>query len=107
VRAGRGGLPERPWLGCGRVDEHDRAGHGLAFGGDESGSGDDNPDAHTTSALYIHVDVADELAADWRKAGMEVLGPENEGYGKREGQHVDPDGNLIRFGGPPRQPNSS
>ena len=57
---------------------------------------------HKTSVLYLHVDDADELAADWRKAGMEVVGPENEDYGKREGQHLDPDGNLIRFGGPPR-----
>jgi uncharacterized glyoxalase superfamily protein PhnB len=63
---------------------------------------DENPDQHMTSALYIHVDDADELAAEWRKAGMEVLGPENQDYGKREGHHVDPDGNLIRFGGPPR-----
>jgi hypothetical protein len=31
---------------------------------------------------------------------MTVEGPRNEDYGKREGQHVDPDGNLIRFGSP-------
>lgn len=62
---------------------------------------DGHPDRHMTSVLYIHVDDVDELAADWRKAGMEVIGPENQDYGKREGQHVDPDGNLIRFGGPP------
>jgi catechol 2,3-dioxygenase-like lactoylglutathione lyase family enzyme len=63
---------------------------------------DDNADAHMTSTLYIHVDDADELAADWRQAGMEVDGPQDQDYGKREGRHVDPDGNLIRFGGPPR-----
>jgi uncharacterized glyoxalase superfamily protein PhnB len=63
---------------------------------------DDDPDAHMTSTLYIHVDDADELAADWRKAGMDVVGPENQDYGKREGRHVDPDGNVIRFGGPLR-----
>jgi uncharacterized glyoxalase superfamily protein PhnB len=63
---------------------------------------DDNPDAHTTSTIYIHVDDADALAADWRNAGMEVVDPENQDYGKREGRHVDPDGNVIRFGGPPR-----
>lgn len=55
-----------------------------------------------TGTLYLHLDEADELAADWRKAGMEVVGPENQDYGKREVSHVDPDGNLIRFGGPPR-----
>jgi catechol 2,3-dioxygenase-like lactoylglutathione lyase family enzyme len=62
----------------------------------------DESDVHTTSTLYLHVDDADELAAAWRRAGMEVVGPDNQDYGKREGRHVDPDGNLIRFGGPPR-----
>jgi uncharacterized glyoxalase superfamily protein PhnB len=55
---------------------------------------------HLTGVLYIHVDDADQLAENWRKAGMDVTAPENEDYGKREGQHVDPDGNLIRFGSP-------
>ena len=27
---------------------------------------DDDPEHHTTSVLYIHVDDADRLAADWR-----------------------------------------
>ncbi len=61
---------------------------------------DDDPDHHQTAVLYIHVDDADQLADNWRKAGMEVTGPENQDYGKREGQHCDPDGNLIRFGSP-------
>jgi hypothetical protein len=38
---------------------------------------------------------------------LDVIDPENRDYGKREGQHVDPDGNLIRFGGPSQEPNSS
>lgn len=63
---------------------------------------DEPPHEHTTSTLYVHVDGADEAAERWRKAGMEVDGPENQDYGKREGRHVDPDGNTIRFGGPPR-----
>lgn len=63
---------------------------------------DERLDAHRTSVLYIHVDDADEVAERWRKAGMEVQGPEHQDYGKCEGQHRDPDGNLIRFGGPPR-----
>jgi uncharacterized glyoxalase superfamily protein PhnB len=63
---------------------------------------DEQSDAHMTSVLYIHVDDADEIAERWRKAGMEVEAPENQDYGKREGRHVDPDGNVIRFGGPPR-----
>jgi uncharacterized glyoxalase superfamily protein PhnB len=58
------------------------------------------PGHHMTSVLYLHVDDADRLAADWRAAGATVDGPRDEDYGKREGQHVDPDGNLIRFGSP-------
>jgi len=61
-----------------------------------------NPERHMTSVLYIHVEDADRLAADWRAVGATVDGPRVEDYGKREGQHVDPDGNLIRFGGPTR-----
>ena len=45
---------------------------------------------------------ADQVADDWRKAGLEVTGPKDEDYGKREGSHTDPDGNLIRFGSPIR-----
>ncbi len=37
-------------------------------------------------------------AAEGRAAGVEVTG---------EGSHVDPDGNLVRFGSPPRSPVTS
>jgi catechol 2,3-dioxygenase-like lactoylglutathione lyase family enzyme len=53
--------------------------------------------------LYIHCGDADEVAAEWRKAGLAVTAPENKPWGKYEGEHVDPDGNLIRFGSPPRR----
>jgi Glyoxalase/Bleomycin resistance protein/Dioxygenase superfamily len=53
-------------------------------------------------ALYLHCDDADEVAQEWRTAGVEVQGPEDYDYGKREGSHTDPDGNLIRFGSPVR-----
>jgi uncharacterized glyoxalase superfamily protein PhnB len=59
-----------------------------------------HPGGHMTSVLYVHVEDADQLAASWRAAGAVVEGPRNEDYGKREGQHIDPDGNLIRFGSP-------
>jgi len=52
------------------------------------------------STLYVHCDDADEIASAWRTAGLEVVGPVDEDYGKREGSHVDPDGNVIRFGSP-------
>jgi uncharacterized glyoxalase superfamily protein PhnB len=58
------------------------------------------PDRHMTSVLYLHVEDADRLAAEWRAVGAPVEGPRDEEYGKREAQHVDPDGNLIRFGSP-------
>jgi uncharacterized glyoxalase superfamily protein PhnB len=54
-------------------------------------------------SLYMHVDDADDLAAEWRAAGVDVVGPEDFDYGKREGRHTDPDGNLIRFGSPLRR----
>jgi hypothetical protein len=58
--------------------------------------------AVSPATLYIHVDDSDQLAADWRKAGLDVEGPEDTDYGKREGVHVDPDGNRLRFGSPLR-----
>jgi catechol 2,3-dioxygenase-like lactoylglutathione lyase family enzyme len=50
--------------------------------------------------IYLHVDDADVLAGEWRSAGLEVVGPDDYDYGKREGSHTDPDGNRIRFGSP-------
>ena len=42
---------------------------------------------------------ADALAARWAGTGR-TTAPVNTGYGLREGAHVDPDGNLLRFGSP-------
>jgi uncharacterized glyoxalase superfamily protein PhnB len=55
------------------------------------------------SSLYLHCDDADAVAGEWRRAGQEVAGPRDEDYGKREGTHTDPDGNVIRFGSPLRR----
>jgi uncharacterized glyoxalase superfamily protein PhnB len=63
----------------------------------------DDPAAAGGSVLYIHVDDADQLAAEWRTAGVAVTGPEDYDYGKREGWHTDPDGNKLRFGSPLRR----
>lgn len=60
----------------------------------------DDQTVATRGALYFHGDDAEQLADDWRKAGMQVGGPVDYDYGKREGWHADPDGNLIRFGSP-------
>ncbi len=64
------------------------------------------PDDGTTAkpgSIYMHVNDAYELAADWRSAGMQVEGPTVYDYGKNEGLHVDPDGNVIRIGSPARR----
>jgi catechol 2,3-dioxygenase-like lactoylglutathione lyase family enzyme len=52
--------------------------------------------------LYFHCSDADRVAEEWRAAGIDVDGPRDESYGKREGAITDPDGNVIRFGGPLR-----
>jgi hypothetical protein len=46
------------------------------------------------------VDDADALAEEWRGAGVDLVEPQDCAYSKREGSHVDPNGNLIRFGSP-------
>jgi len=65
-------------------------------------------DAHQRrNAAYLFVEDADQLAEEWRSAGVEVHGPQDTEWGQHEGAVVDPDGNVIRFGSPmvpPRQP---
>jgi hypothetical protein len=56
----------------------------------------------TTGAAYLWVEDADELAQAWRSAGAEVSLPEDTDWGQHEGAHIDPDGNVIRFGSPVR-----
>jgi uncharacterized glyoxalase superfamily protein PhnB len=58
-------------------------------------AGDEHP-GH--SALYLHCQDADRVAEEFRQAGIEVAGPQDEDYGKKEGSITDPDGNVIRFG---------
>jgi hypothetical protein len=60
----------------------------------------EHPDAHAT--ICMHVDDAEALADEWRAAGIDVGPLVDTDYGKREGAHADPDGNLIRFGSPSR-----
>jgi hypothetical protein len=56
----------------------------------------------TTSAVYLYVDDADALFAEWRISGVsgQFHEPQDTQYGLREGAHVDLDGNLLRFGSP-------
>ncbi|HTX29449.1 MAG TPA: MarR family transcriptional regulator [Streptosporangiaceae bacterium] len=59
------------------------------------------PDFHPASA-YLYVHDADALYEEWSRPGLaghtHPVGPTD--YKLREGSHVDPDGNLIRFGSP-------
>ncbi len=61
--------------------------------------GDEHPGQ---GALYLHCHDADRVAEEWTQVGIEVDGPRDEDYGKREGSITDPDGNVIRFGSPIR-----
>jgi catechol 2,3-dioxygenase-like lactoylglutathione lyase family enzyme len=62
-----------------------------------------DPERVGGGSIYMHVDDADGLAEEWRGAGVDLVEPKDYEYGKREGSHVDPDGNLIRFGSPLRR----
>ena len=60
----------------------------------------------TTSCAYLWVDDATTLYEEWAAAGVEgrLDRPSRTDYDLDEGAHVDPDGNLIRFGSPPLPP---
>ena len=61
---------------------------------------------HVGSA-YLYVADADALYDEWARPGVGGLTRRvgDTAYELREGGHVDPDGNLIRFGSPmPSQP---
>jgi hypothetical protein len=55
-------------------------------------------DAHASA--YLFVEDADELARAWQSAGAAVSLPQDTDWGQHEGAHIDPDGNVIRFGSP-------
>ncbi len=61
------------------------------------------PERVGRGTIYMHVDDADALAEEWRGAGIDFVAPQDFEWGKREGSHEDPDGNLIRFGSPLRR----
>ena len=87
-------------LGC-EVSQHD-AGYGFAaLAGVElhlTVVADHDP-LRTAAAAYLHVPDADDLAARWASVAR-TGAPVDTDYGLREGWHIDPDGNLLRFGSP-------
>jgi|SRR5581483_867504 len=60
-------------------------------------------DDRRAGAAYLFVHDAEELAAEWRLAGVVVHPPQDTEWGQHEGAVVDPDGNVIRFGSPMEQ----
>jgi uncharacterized protein len=61
----------------------------------------DHDPARTATWVYIGVDDADELAAEFAAAGAaQGRVPRNTDYKMRELAHIDPDGNLLLFGSP-------
>ena len=86
----------------------------IAYGGDTSEYGflerdgaqlhvsrvDGIDPAASMVSVYLYVDDADALLAEWRAAGVDGRFGDtyDTEYGLREGTYVDPDGNLLRFG---------
>lgn len=56
----------------------------------------------TASQVYVYVDDADAVHEAWSQDGIggRAVAPADVDYGLREGAHVDPDGNLLRYGAP-------
>jgi DNA-binding MarR family transcriptional regulator len=75
----------------------DRDGIGLHLTADPG-----HDPAHSHASAYLHVRDADALYAEWSRPGIggQTLAVCSTPYQLREGAHIDPDGNLIRFGSP-------
>jgi Ser/Thr protein kinase RdoA (MazF antagonist) len=75
----------------------DRDGVGLHFAADAH-----RPPGVEAGEAYLFTDDADALALEWGRPGVGgITRPvADTPYRLREGSHVDPDGNLIRFGSP-------
>jgi Ser/Thr protein kinase RdoA (MazF antagonist) len=67
----------------------------------DEGHGPEAGHQHVGTA-YLHVEDADALYDEWARPGAGGLTRRvgDTPYKLREGSHVDPDGNLIRFGSP-------
>ena len=59
-------------------------------------------DAACPASAYLYVRDADALYQEWSRPGIagHTHPPGPTPYRMREGSHVDPDGNLVRFGSP-------
>jgi len=73
--------------------DHDHADHDHAQHADH---------AHHAGEAYLYVRDADALYEEWSRPGIggRTLPVGLMAYKLREGSHIDPDGNVIRFGSP-------
>ena len=60
----------------------------------------DHDPARTAACAYLTVDDADALHTRWSSVdhGGRDVAPVDTDYGTREGAHIDPDNNLLRYG---------
>jgi hypothetical protein len=64
----------------------------------------DHDPAQHGGAVYLAVDDADALHAEWVVAGVDELDALwDPGFGVWESAHRDPDGNIVRFGSPVKE----
>ena len=74
----------------------------LDTGHEHESGGDEGHDHEHVGTAYLYVADADALYDEWTRPGVGGLTRRvgDTPYELREGSHVDPDGNLIRFGSP-------
>jgi DNA-binding MarR family transcriptional regulator len=91
------GFDTSPYAGGGEYGFADREGTGLHLAGDP-----EHDPGRNSASTYLYVRDADALYQEWSRPGIggrtRPAGPTP--YNLREGSHIDPDGNLIRFGSP-------
>ena len=73
------------------------------------GQVDDLDPSTNRVGIYLFVADADQLYTEWAAASVDgqLDAPADTDYGLREGRHVDPDGNVIRFGSPVPDPHAT
>lgn len=85
------------------VRAHDEA-YGFAWTDDVEIHVSVDPDhdpARTAGCAYLHVADADAVFSAWSAVpGGREVAPVDTDYGLREGAHLDPDNNLLRYGAP-------
>jgi DNA-binding MarR family transcriptional regulator len=86
-----------------RVSEYDEGGYGFAARertGLQLAEISDHDSARNQCATYLYVADAFALYEEWTQAGVggQTIPVEPKPWKLNEGAHIDPDGNLIRFG---------